>query len=396
MGLLIAKGYTLHKRSIIFFFTTAFGIYAAVNFYVFIHGWNALATGSAARLPFLIVYVFLSLAFIAARVLQRVWLSTLTIALDWIGAFWLAALMYLVMAVVIIDIVRVVYAFVPFIAIAGDGQLFRQNVLIVTVAIIAIIVVAGHINARIPRIRNLDLAIHKSGGAMNEMTLVVASDIHLGTIFHNKRLERLIMRIDALSPDLILLPGDVFDEDIGSVIRQNQGETLRKLKAPLGVFAITGNHEYIGGVEPACAYLEAHGIRVLRDQTIDIAGITIVGREDRAIYAFDKKKRKHLSELMQDVDRSRPIIMMDHQPFRLEEAVEQGVDLQLSGHTHHGQLWPAGFITKRIFEVSWGYKKKENTHFYVSCGVGTWGPPVRTGNRPEIVLVKLRFTEQHS
>ena len=94
---------------------------------------------------------------------------------------------------------------------------------------------------------------------------------------------------------------------------------------------------------------------------------------------------------MTAVDKACPVILMDHQPFRLDEAARNGIDLQLSGHTHHGQMWPFNFITKKMYELSWGYLKKENTHIYVSCGVGTWGPPVRIGNRPEIVNVRLRF-----
>jgi predicted MPP superfamily phosphohydrolase len=94
---------------------------------------------------------------------------------------------------------------------------------------------------------------------------------------------------------------------------------------------------------------------------------------------------------MAEVDKSYPVILMDHQPFRLAEAEANGVDLQLSGHTHHGQLWPFNLITKKVYELSWGYKKKGSTHYYVSCGVGTWGPPIRTANRPEIINIKLQF-----
>ena len=106
--------------------------------------------------------------------------------------------------------------------------------------------------------------------------------------------------------------------------------------------------------------------------------------------------RKTFDQILDGRDRSRPLIAMDHQPFHLDEAVKAGVDLQLSGHTHHGQLWPFNFITKAIYEVSWGYLKKGGTQFYVSSGVGTWGPPVRTGNRPEILRIELRSDQQSS
>jgi len=101
--------------------------------------------------------------------------------------------------------------------------------------------------------------------------------------------------------------------------------------------------------------------------------------------------RKSVKDLLAGIDMTRPVILMDHQPFHLEEAERCGVDLQLSGHTHHGQLWPLNYITGAIYEVSKGYKKKGNTHILVSGGVGSWGPPVRTGNRPEILDLVLTF-----
>jgi predicted MPP superfamily phosphohydrolase len=257
---------------------------------------------------------------------------------------------------------------------------------------VALIVIAGFINALKPRVKTLDLEIHKNVNPMKALNIVVASDIHLGTLICKSRLERIVEKINSLNPDLVLLPGDVVDEDLGPVIRENLGEMLRTIWSKYGVIAITGNHEYIGGVEEACQYLTDHGITMLRDSSMKIDNsITIVGREDASIKQFAYTRRKSLEELMENVDTSRPVILMDHQPFRLEEAGKNGVDLQLSGHTHHGQLWPFNFVTKKVYELSWGYKKKGNTHFYVSSGVGTWGPPIRTGNRPEIVNIRLRF-----
>ncbi|MEI7812106.1 MAG: metallophosphoesterase [Ignavibacteria bacterium] len=147
---------------------------------------------------------------------------------------------------------------------------------------------------------------------------------------------------------------------------------------------------FFGGVQAAEKYLTDHGVTMLRDKTIKINDdFYLVGRDDRALNQV--RKRKTIEELLQDIDKSKPIILMDHQPFNLDEAVHNGVDFQLSGHTHHGQLWPFNFITDRIYEVSWGFKKKGNTNFYVSSGYGSWGAPIRLGNRPEIVNIKLQF-----
>jgi uncharacterized protein len=158
------------------------------------------------------------------------------------------------------------------------------------------------------------------------------------------------------------------------------------------MYGITGNHEYIGGVEPACKYLEEHGVVMLRDSIVTIAdAFTLVGREDVSARQFGGLRRKPLGEVMSSVNRNLPVILMDHQPVRLQEAVDQGVDLQFSGHTHNGQLWPFNYIAQAVYELSWGYMKKGNTQIYVSCGVGTWGPPMRTGNTPEVVSVDLTF-----
>jgi predicted MPP superfamily phosphohydrolase len=377
----------MRRLDFIIFFSIVFSIYGALNFYILSRGWEVVQ-GSPLSFPYIALFLVLSLSFVAGRFLERVQLSWASSGLVWLGAFWLAAMMYFFMAVSAIDLVRLLDHFVPVV----PDSLSKEIVAVVVVLVVFAIVFLGHVNALSPRIRTLELTIPKNSHRLRTLSIAVASDIHLGTIICKARVERIVAKINALKPDLVLLPGDVVDEDIGPVIKQNLGETLRKIQSRYGVIAITGNHEYIGGVEAACKYLIEHGVIMLRDSSIKIEeSLYIVGREDRAIGQFARRKRKPLGELMVSVDKNFPVILMDHQPFRLEEAEQFGVDLQLSGHTHHGQLWPFNFITKKMYEVSWGYKKKGNTHVYVSSGVGTWGPPVRTGNRPEIVHLKLTF-----
>lgn len=376
------------RRSLVFLFSSVFAVYGLLNFYVFVHGWEIVRDSTFAN-AYVGAFLILALSFITGRLLERVRLSWLTSLLVWIGSFWLAAFVYFLIAVVIIDISRLLNLVVPIIPASLTGRL----ALILIISFVLAIVSFGYVNAAHPRIRTLDVGIPKGGRSLQTLNIAVASDIHLGTIICKSRLERIVREINDLDPDLVLLPGDVVDEDIGPVIKQNLGETLLKIRSRFGVYAITGNHEYIGGVEAACKYLTEHGITMLRDDSVKIRdNVYIIGREDRAIGQFAGRKRKPLDQLMAAVDNSFPVILMDHQPFRLEEAVDAGVDLQLSGHTHHGQLWPFNFITRKVYEVSWGYKKKGSTHIYVSSGVGTWGPPVRTGNRPEIVNLRLTFT----
>jgi predicted MPP superfamily phosphohydrolase len=270
-------------------------------------------------------------------------------------------------------------------------QYVKQVTIISVVSVVLLTVIGARINAMMPRIKTLELTIHKSS-PLKELNIVAISDVHLGTIICSSHFMRIVDKINSLNPDVVLFVGDLVDEDIEPVIRQNLGETLHLIKSKYGIYGITGNHEYIGGVEEACNYLVNHGVTMIRDSTITIAdAFTLVGREDVNIHEFVGKQRKKLADLMKNVNKSLPVILMDHQPLHLNDAVDNSADLQLSGHTHHGQLWPFNYIAQAVYEVSWGYKKKGNTHIYVSSGVGTWGPPMRTGNTPEVVNLKLKF-----
>ena len=384
----------MKKINFVVFFSIALSVYALINYYIFIREWEAGGFQSTWRTVYVVAFLLLSLSFIAGRMLERVSLSWLSSTLVMLGSFWLAAMVYFLLFAFAIDILRLCNFIVPFfpLFLTENPERTKEVTSFVVVVVVVCIVFGGYLNARTPRIKTLVLAIPKKGGSVKSLNIAVASDIHLGTIVCKSKLERIVKCINSLTPDLVLLPGDVVDEDIGPVIRNNLGETLRKIQSRYGVLAITGNHEYIGGVEPACRYLSEHGITMLRDASVKVGDILyVVGREDISIRGFAGKTRKPLPELMMDVDKSYPVILMDHQPFHLDDAEANGVDLQLSGHTHHGQLWPFNFITKKVYELSWGYKKKGNTHYYVSCGVGTWGPPIRTGNTPEIINIKLAF-----
>jgi uncharacterized protein len=378
----------------ILFFGVFFTVYGLLNYYIFIRGLQALPPGSGLKGVYVVLFLLLALAFIGGRILERAWLSPLSESLVWLGSFWLAAMLYFILGILLLDILRLINLVLPIFPdfVTSDYQRTKGMVAMILTALVAILLAIGHYNALFPVTRSLALKIPKKVEGKRELTIAAVSDIHLGTVIGRSRFERIVERINALDPDVILLPGDIVDEDLAPVIRENLGERLRALRSRYGIFAVTGNHEYIGGVEAAVAYLREHGVTVLRDEARVLPdGVTVVGREDRSLGQMAQGKRKPLPELLAGVDMTHPVILMDHQPFHLEEAEQGGVDLQLSGHTHHGQLWPLNYITDAIYEVSMGYKKKGNTHIYVSAGVGSWGPPVRVGNRPEIVHLVLSF-----
>jgi len=376
----------------IIFFSIVITVYSLLSFYIYNKGLQVFPVGSAGRIYYKIVFIFLASSYIIARFLERLWLSSVSDIFMWIGSFWLAAFFYILIIVVFIDLIRLVNFVLPIIPDIAKTTSFIKIFFWSVVGLVSLVLLAGFINSLNPRIKKLDLTINKKVEGLKEITIAFASDIHLGTIIGPRRTNQIVKKINSLNADLILLGGDIVDEDLGPVIRNNLGDSLRKLSAPMGVIGITGNHEYIGGVAKAVRYLSEHGINMIRDTVIMLKNkIYIVGREDRDKRNFSNESRKNLKTIMQDIDANFPIILLDHQPFELDLKEELGVDLTLSGHTHHGQMWPLNYITKAIFEVSWGYKKKGNTHVYVSSGVGGWGPPVRIGNRPEIVLIHLKF-----
>ncbi|MDR3610812.1 MAG: metallophosphoesterase, partial [Ignavibacteriaceae bacterium] len=259
---------------------------------------------------------------------------------------------------------------------------------IVTVIVI-IIVIGGHINARMIKVNTLDVEIPARNSTLKELNAVLISDIHLSTINRDDFAEDIVQKINALHPDIVFVAGDLVDDKAGVLRDREIGFSFKNLKAPMGIYGITGNHEYINGVDSSVNYMKELNVIPLRDTSITVNnGFVLIGREDRS---KGLRRRKSLKDLVENSEKNLPIILMDHTPFQLEEAMESGVDLQLSGHTHHGQLFPLNLITDKIYEISRGYKKKGNTNYYVSSGVGTWGPPVRTGSRSEIVNIKIKF-----
>ncbi len=384
----------MKASAFIIFITVVLVIYGLVNSYIFIRGLQAIPAGSTWRPWYIAGFWFIASTFVLARILERAYPGDFTGIITWIGSFWLAFMLYFILIAVFIDLARVINHFFHIFpqSFYENYQQTKLATLYASMFLATLIVAGGFINARNPRVKKLELNIGKVVPGAKSLNIVMASDIHLGTIIAKRKAHRLVAAINELHPDIVLFAGDLVDEDLAPVIRNNLGADLLEIKSRLGVYAITGNHEYIGGAEKAVKYLDEHGVTVLRDTALFIdKRFYLVGREDRDKPRFTGKIRKELSELLQQVDNSFPVILMDHQPFNLERAVKQGVDLQLSGHTHHGQLWPFNYITTAIYEISCGYRLIGKTHFYVSTGFGTWGPPVRLGNRPEIVQIKLNF-----
>ena len=376
------------------FFIIFFTVYTAINSYVFIRGWQVIAAYPILKPIYAILFILLAYGYVLAKLLYKYLSPTMYDILLGAGAIWFAFLVYFLLSILLIDFIRLLDSWFNFLPayIQNNYEYVKKITAIVVLAVVGLIVFLGNLNKRDIVIRTLEITLPKGESKLNELNIAMASDIHLSPIDGERLLTRIVDKINSLNPDIVLLAGDIVDDKAEVLQDRGIGISFKRLNPKYGVYSITGNHEFINGVETCVRYAENFGVKFLRDssQLID-SSFYLIGREDVSMPQFTGKQRKTLDEIVKDLPNNYPKILLDHTPFKLEQAEQNGMNLQLSGHTHHGQIWPGNIITKMIYELSWGYKKKGNTHYYVSSGAGTWGPPIRTGSSSEIVNIKVKF-----
>jgi uncharacterized protein len=380
------------KRSqMLIFFLIVLTIYSLVNIYIYFKGYNAIPVLKEKRLLYASIFFVLAAIFIVAKILETRHSSIITDALNIVGGFWLAFMLYGFLFFLLSDIVLLILK-TPGLIEPHSIPVYRKWALIITATASALLITGGFINALIPVTRQYDITINKSAGDVKSIRIAAVSDIHIGSIIRKRSLKKLSSILDKLHPDLVLLLGDIVDGEIGPVLRDDLLQYFTCPECTDGLYAITGNHEFIGGAARTIPYIESKGIRLLKDEVVTIeGGIQLIGRLDRDSYRYFRKKRMSLADLLAKTDSTKPVILLDHQPFHLDESAEDGIDLELSGHTHNGQMWPLNYITRAIYELSYGYLRKGRSQFIVSSGYGLWGPRVRSGSRSEVMLINIKF-----
>ena len=376
------------------FFTIFFTVYTALNYYIFIRGWQALHSLPWLKPLYVTIFIIAAYGYVFAKLLYKFLPSIIYDIWLGIGAIWFAFFVYFILLLLGLDIIRLFNSFFHFFPkyIYNNYENTKKITAIIVIALAGLIVFLGNLNKRDITIKNLNLTLPKGNGKFNELNVVMASDLHLSTIDGERLLSEIIDKINSVNPDIVLFGGDIVDDKAVILKDRGIGESFKKLNPKFGIYSITGNHEYINGVEPSVKFMEDYDMKVLRDEyeLID-SSFYLVGREDVVMKQFTGKERKTLEEIISPFNSDHPKILLDHTPVRLEQAEKDGIDLQFSGHTHHGQIWPGNIITNMIYELSWGYLEKGKTKYYVSSGAGTWGPPVRTGSKSEIVNIKITF-----
>jgi predicted MPP superfamily phosphohydrolase len=299
---------------------------------------------------------------------------------------WIIACVYFMLIMLFVGLTGILNKYFNFLPFNLHQIEVKRIIIFSALALVVLVLIWGRYNFSNIKIEKLDININKKA-KIETLKIIAASDLHLGYSVDKKHLKKIVDLINAQKPDIILLVGDIADNSSQPIIKQNMKEEFLQLQAPFGVYGVIGNHECYGDTKNIVDYFKSAGIIMLQDSLVLLDNdIYIAGRNDRTI-----RNRKQLDELLKNTDREKPVILLDHQPFNLSQAQENGIDLQLSGHTHGGQIFPFTLITKSIYEKQHGYLEKNDTHYYITSGTGGWGPKLRIGSQSEIVEITLRF-----
>lgn len=368
-------------------------IYGAANYYIGMRTWNALQQlMPLGPLAYWCIIIFLTVSYVVSSIWNSYYPTKPLNSLLWIGSYWLAITYYAFLLWLFVDILSLINSFIGLLALHLNKQ---PSIAITLWTIIAIVMIYGRWVATHPIVKQYQLKLNKRAGNLSNLHAVLIADVHLGPLVGTSQLAKMVSTIQQLQPDIVFFAGDMIDENVPFFIAEKMPEQLKKITPPFGVFAVLGNHEYIGGYgEQAIKALEQSGVMVLRDSFMKVAdSFYVIGRDDRSSARFARKQRLGLATMLKGIDQSLPLILLDHQPNDFSEAERSAIDLQLSGHTHRGQFFPNNLITEKVFELDWGYLAKESFHVIVSSGYATWGPPIRLGNRPEVVEIFIEFKQ---
>ncbi|GFR35854.1 metallophosphoesterase [Thermobrachium celere] len=372
---------------VVFLILITIAIYGLGNYYLGLRMFRNIKK----IMPFLsakfywVVIIFLSLSFITERFLRKYLSKNLNYIISLLGSYYIAVLFYVMIAFFLVDILR----FSLKILIKGyktPTVLAYANIFVA--ALIILLIIVGTINALNTKVSEYKITTDKR--IAEDLNIVMVSDVHLGTIITERRLNKLVNLINSQSPDIVIFAGDLIDDDIDIFERRRYGEVLKNIKSKYGVYAVLGNHEYISrDIDKVKRCYSEAGIELLIDDVKEVNGVYLVGRDDQSAVRFSGKDRRSIKDLVWDLDNNKFIIVVDHQPRNIKEVKEAGVDLQLSGHTHKGQFFPVNYITGKIYDIDHGIMKNGDFTLVVSSGYGTWGPPIRIATVSEIVKIRV-------
>ncbi|KYG35289.1 metallophosphoesterase [Alkalihalobacillus trypoxylicola] len=352
-------------------------IYSLICFYIAYNGWVWLKAAFSFRYK-------KTYSFLIAGLSSALFISYFipSFFLEVIGGFWMAIVGY---SMIILPLANVLYFLFK-----------RRNTLKIGLgftisAFFIFVLIYGSYNAWSPVVREYEVSLNEQFDEWQgeEMRILFVADLHLGNVIGERHLQRLVDITSRENPDLIFLGGDIINDNISPFQENELLDVISKMQAPLGVFAVPGNHDYYGGdLLLLRDEMVTAGFHFLMDEVVTIEDtMSIIGRHD-----YSNEERKSIQELTSEiVDDELPIFIIDHQPREIDVAEEAGAHFIFSGHTHRGQLMPANLITSALFENDWGHLQRNQLHSFTTSGFGFWGPALRIGSRSEVMMITVTY-----
>ncbi len=371
------------------FFLTVFAVYGGIHVYAFLRARNALDFGPGTGLALALFMGLMVVSVFLIRLLEVYEYERTARALAYLAYIWMAVLFLFFSGSLLIDIINLI--------IRGAGWLLRTNItsflitprvsFIAVLTLAVVISVYGYFEALDIKPERLRIVTTKLPAGIDRLTIVQISDVHLGLIIRCSRLEQMLEVVKAAKPDILISTGDLVDAQINHMT--GLADLLQEVKPKYGKYAITGNHEYFAGIEKAIAFTKECGFTVLRNESVVDGPIALVGVNDRTGVRLGLEKPVDESALLSSVPRNKFVLFLKHQPL-IDRSSLGMFDLQISGHTHKGQIFPFTLLTLLTYPLNAGdYALDKGSFLHVSRGTGTWGPPIRFLSQPEITVYEL-------
>lgn len=387
-------------------------LYLLVNYYIlrrslkWMGNFTKLLTRKWFVIPYILIYIFVSTSMLIAFWLPS---SSFQRFMKVLSNNWIGTMMYALIFMGIADLGKLIGKWTGFLS---KETVNSRKVFAVVGSIVMICVIGlstyGVFHAQKLKKTTYEVSIEKSTGTMRQLNAVLIADLHLGYNVGVKQVTRMVNMINEMHPDIVCIAGDIFDNDYDALDQPEKlKELLRSIQTTYGVYACYGNHDIkealLGGFQVTHSdkkvsddrmdrFLADANIQLLNDQTVLINdSFYLMGRLDYSNPGKTADVRKTPAEMTQFLDKTKPILAIDHQPRELHEMANAGVDIDLSGHTHDGQMFPGNLTIKFFWENACGYIKKDAMHSIVTSGVGLWGPNMRVGTDAEVVQVIVNF-----
>jgi len=364
-----------------------------MHLYAFLRIRTAFALSETYSILIGLIMIIMIFAPIIVRLSEKSGFDNFAKIMSYAGYIWMGVLFLFVSASIFIDIYRfVVYSLSLIIKKDLTFITLTPRAVFIFPFIAAVIIsIYGYFEALNIVTEKIVLKTHKING---KIRIVQISDVHLGLIVREKRLEKILSKVREANPDILVSTGDLVDGQIDNL--NGLSRLLKEINPPMGKFAVTGNHEYYAGLEQCLKFTEDSGFKILRNEALLINNnILIAGVDDPQIQKVNHSQNLKEDKLFNSENKGKFVLLLKHRPFVEKNSIGL-FDLQLSGHVHKGQIFPFSLATKFYYPVHAGFKKlADSSYLYVSRGSGTWGPPIRFLSKPEVTLIDISNPDLH-